>query len=314
MVAIGGNAIIKEREEGTVPQQFANTRLSVRGVVSLVRAGHRVTLTHGNGPQVGNILIRVQSALGKAYSIPIGVAVAESQGEIGYMIGQSLKNQLVRDGLDRPVAVILTQVVCDADDPALAEPTKPVGPFYAREEADRLEEAGFRVVEDAGRGYRVVVPSPHPRRIVEIDSIETLVRAGTVVIAAGGGGMPVYELEDGALEGIDGVIDKDYASALLADQLGADDVVFLTGTDHVFLDYGEPTQRLIHRIGVREMREHYETGVFPVGSMGPKVGAALQFVEGGGRRALITTAENLERAYVHGDLGTWIESEDPSAD
>ncbi len=306
VVAIGGNAIIQPGQEGTVREQFANTRASVRGIVELIRTGHRVTITHGNGPQVGNILIRVQAALGRAYSIPVGVAVAESQGEMGYMIGQSLRNGLVQEGIDRDVAVVLTQVLCDREDPALEAPTKPVGPFYSREDATKLADAGFEMTEDAGRGYRVVVPSPHPLEIVEKDSIALLVREGVVVIAAGGGGMPVFQTEDGLLEGIDGVVDKDYASALLARELGAADLVFLTGTDAVFVDWGKPTARALGNVSADELRAFSNAGHFPVGSMGPKVGAALEFLEQGGERALITSAERLAVAFRSGREGTWI--------
>jgi len=307
VVAIGGNAIIKEEEEGNVYQQFANTRTAVRGIASLIESGYEMIVTHGNGPQVGNILVRVHAALGKAYPIPVGVAVAESQGEMGYMISQSLANELTRRGIDRPVAVLLTQVVCRADDPALLRPTKPIGRFHTAEEASRLREEGFRLVEDAGRGFRVVVPSPRPLRIVEKESIRILVRAGAVVIAAGGGGMPVYEQEDGTLEGIDGVVDKDLASSLLASELGAWDLVFLTGVDSVYRAFGRPAQRPLRRMTPRELRILDDEGEFPPGSMGPKVRAAAEFVEKGGRRVLITSSERLEEAFAGEEVGTWIE-------
>ena len=306
VIAIGGNAIIKETEEGTVAQQFANTRATVRQVVELLKLGYEIVLTHGNGPQVGNILIRVEAALGKAYSIPVGVAVGQSQGEMGYMIGQSLQNQLRREGIDRPVAVLLTQVICNSDDPALNEPTKPIGPFHDQETAERLREEGFQLVEDSGRGYRVVVPSPKPKRIVESDSVDILMRAGVVVIAAGGGGMPVYELPDGAFEGIDGVVDKDFASALLARQLGAQDVIFLTGVEQVQVDFGTPDARALRDAATTEMREHAAAGQFPPGSMGPKVMAAVEFLERGGQRALITSSDRLSDAFLRNECGTWI--------
>lgn len=304
VIAIGGNALVKEREVGTVAQQFANTRATVARVADLIDDGHEITLTHGNGPQVGNILIRVQAALDKAYPIPLGVAVAESQGEIGYMIAQTLKNELHMRKCEREVAVILTQVVCAADDPALLRPTKPVGPFYDADEAARLRDSGIAVAEDSGRGYRVVVPSPRPVRIVERKSIETLVAAGVIVIAAGGGGMPVYEQVDGTLEGIDGVVDKDLASALLANELGAEVVIFLTGASAVYVDFGKPTERALRCVTAAEMREHAAAGQFPEGSMGPKVEAALEFLARGGASALITSTDCLDESFQAGPGGT----------
>jgi carbamate kinase len=306
VVAIGGNAIVKETEEGTVYQQFANTRATVRGVAQLIEAGQSIVLTHGNGPQVGNILIRVYHALGKAYFIPVGVAVAESQGEMGYMIAQTLHNRMILDGMQRPVASVLTQVICSPDDPALKNPTKPVGPFYTLEEAETLRASGFRLMEDSGRGYRVVVPSPRPNRIVEKESILVLLEAGVVVIAAGGGGMPVFVQSDGTLEGIDGVVDKDLASSLLGKEIGAKELIILTGVPEVYVDYRTPRQTALREVRIGDLRRYQEDGQFPVGSMGPKIEAAIEFLEAGGERVLVTSADYLVEAYFRGGRGTWI--------
>lgn len=306
VVAIGGNAIIRETEEGSVYQQFANTRATIRGIAELVKAGHSIVLTHGNGPQVGNILIRVYAALGKAYYIPVGVAVAESQGEMGYMIAQTLQNRMILDGIDRPVATVITQVVCARDDPSLFEPTKPVGPFYSESEAATLRDAGFPLIEDSGRGYRVVVPSPRPLKIVEIDAIQVLLRAGVIVIAAGGGGMPVYVEPDGTLEGIDGVVDKDLASSLLAREIGAQELIILTSVPHVSVQFRTARERALRETSVEDLRRFREAGEFPPGSMGPKVDAAIEFLEAGGERVLITGVDELVQAYFRNEAGTWI--------
>jgi len=289
VVALGGNALVKKKQKGTVYEQFANTREAIVGIVKLIRRGYRLVLTHGNGPQVGNIMIRNREALGKAYAVPLGVAVAETQGEIGYMIEQTLQNRLILDHINMPVVTVLTQVICAPDDPSLQKPTKPIGPFYSAEDARTLEAAGIRLKEDSGRGWRTVVPSPNPLAIVERTTIKQLVDLGVIVIAAGGGGMPVYVLPDSTYEGIDAVVDKDLASAVLASDIEAEQLIILTGVSHVSLDFGKPNQRSLSVTTQPDLIRHLSDGHFPPGSMGPKVRAVIRFLAEGGRKAIISS-------------------------
>jgi carbamate kinase len=306
VVALGGNAITRPGEEGTVEQDYINLRESLSRVVGLVQGGAHVVLTHGSGPQVGNQMIRVELARGKAPDLPLDVVAADIQGGLGYMIERVLRNQLLRRGLEVPVCALLTQVEVDADDPAMAEPTKFVGPVYDPEEAEQLRvEKGWRMREDSGRGWRRVVPSPLPRRIVERDLIGRLVDWGALVIVSGGGGIPVTRTPEGDLVGVEAVVDKDLAAAVLARDLGATDLYILTGVEQVYLDFGKATQRGLRYLTVGEARRHAAAGQFPAGSMGPKVAAACRFVEGGGKRALITDALTLDEALA-GTTGTWI--------
>ena len=305
LVALGGNAILKESEFGTVTQQFANTRHALEGVVEVVKHGARLVLTHGNGPQVGNLLIRVEAARDRAYDVPLGVCVAQSQGEMGYMIGQSLQNHLELQGLYREVVTVLTQVVVAKDDPSMLHPTKPIGPFYQEDQARKLQAQGLILVEDSGRGFRRVVPSPRPLSVVEGPVIRALVSLGIIVIAAGGGGMPVYVEPDGRYEGVDGVVDKDLASAILATEVGAQRMVILTGVDKVFLDFRKPTARAVDQLTASEARGHLRDGQFPPGSMGPKILAAVEFIERGGEAVIISSAESFAAAWNR-DGGTWI--------
>jgi carbamate kinase len=306
VVALGGNALVRAGERGTVSEQFANTRAAILSLMELIRSDFRVVLTHGNGPQVGNIMIRVEAALGQAYNLPLGVAVAESQGEMGYMIAQTLQNRLILEKIHRPVVSVLTQVVCERDDPSVRRPTKPIGPFYSREQAEHLIQHGLTLVEDAGRGWRHVVPSPYPRQIVEREVIRLLLDQGILVIAAGGGGMPVYVAEDGTFEGIDGVVDKDLASSLLAREVGADDLLILTGVERVALDFGSSGQRWLESMSLADAIRLEAEGQFPPGSMGPKIRAAIEFLQAGGRAVLITVPERVGDAYLRRRTGTWI--------
>jgi len=305
VIALGGNALIQKGQRGTVYEQFANARQAIGPLVEMIRRGYRIVLTHGNGPQVGNIIIRVREALGKAYDVPLGVAVAESQGEMGYMIEQTLQNRLILERIRVSVVTVLTQVVCGRDDPSLKKPDKPIGPFYSMEQAEALRKAGLRIVEDAGRGWRHVVASPNPLTIVEKDTIQRLVDLGVVVIAAGGGGMPVYIQDDGTYEGIDAVVDKDLASAILASDVGADEMYILTGVDTVSLDFLTGNPKPLRSTDTEELKRHLADGQFPPGSMGPKIRAVIRFIEEGGKRALITSPEKLLDA-LDGKTGTWI--------
>lgn len=305
VAALGGNAIIKKGEQGTFAQQFRNTYESMGYIAHLIRAGHQVVLTHGNGPQVGFIMIQVEAATGKVPTAPLHVDVAQSQGSMGYMIAQSLINQLKEHGIDVSVAAVMTQVLVNRYDPAMTHPTKPVGAFYTRERAAGLERRGYTVVEDSGRGWRRVVPSPRPIRIIEADIIKDFVQAGSIVVACGGGGIPVAE-ENGTLKGVDAVIDKDPASSLLAVEIKADVIMFLTTVERVALNYNTPQQVDLERLTLDEARQYLSDGQFPPGSMGPKIEAAVEFVERGGERAVICRPEFVVEALA-GRAGTVIE-------
>jgi len=305
VAALGGNAIIKKGEQGTFAQQFRNTYESMGYIAHLIRAGHQVVLTHGNGPQVGFIMIQVEAAAGKVPTAPLHVDVAQSQGSMGYMIAQSLINQLKEHSIDTCVAAVMTQVLVNRDDPAMTQPTKPVGAFYTRQRAAELERLGHTVVEDSGRGWRRVVSSPRPIRIIETDIIKELVQAGTIVVACGGGGIPVAE-EHGALTGVDAVIDKDLASSLLAIKIKADVLMFLTTVDRVALNYNTPQHVDLERLSLAEAQQYLKEGQFPPGSMGPKIEAAVEFVENGGERAIVCRPEFVVEALA-GRAGTVIE-------
>lgn len=305
VAALGGNAIIKKGEQGTFAQQFRNTYESMGYIAHLIRAGHQVVLTHGNGPQVGFIMIQVEAAAGKVPTAPLHVDVAQSQGSMGYMIAQSLINQLKEHSIDTSVAAVMTQVLVNRDDPAMKHPTKPVGAFYTRQRVAELERRGYAVVEDSGRGWRRVVPSPRPIRIIETDIIKDLVQAGKIVVACGGGGIPVAE-ENGALNGLDAVIDKDLASSLLAVEIKADVIMFLTTVERVALNYNTPQQVELERLSLDEARQYLREGQFPPGSMGPKIEAAVEFVERGGNRAVVCLPEFVVEALA-GRVGTVIE-------
>jgi carbamate kinase len=305
VAALGGNAIIKKGEQGTFAQQFRNTYESMGYIAHLIRAGHQVVLTHGNGPQVGFIMIQVEAAAGKVPTAPLHVDVAQSQGSMGYMIAQSLINQLQAHGIDISVAAVMTQVLVDRDDPAMQPPMKPVGAFYTRKRAAELERLGHATVEDSGRGWRRVVPSPRPIRIIETDIIKDLVQAGTIVVACGGGGIPVAEA-NGALKGVDAVIDKDLTSSLLAVEIKAEVIMFLTTVGRVALNYGTPQQVELDRLSLDEAQQYLREGQFPPGSMGPKIEAAVEFIERGGKRAVVCRAEVVVEALA-GRAGTVIE-------
>ncbi|HHW06025.1 MAG TPA: carbamate kinase [Clostridia bacterium] len=304
VVALGGNAILQPKQKGTVEEQMANVSYSAQQIVKLIQAGYRVVVSHGNGPQVGNILLQNAAARDQVPAMPLDVCGAESQGLIGYMIQQCVYNELKKAGLDKQVVTVLTQVVVDRQDPAFENPTKPVGPFYSREEAEKnMKEKGETWIEDSGRGWRKVVPSPRPKEIVEIGTIRTLVDNGVIVIASGGGGIPVVK-DDDRLAGVEAVIDKDLASSLLARELGADVLVIATDVTNVAINYGKPDQKNLERLTVAEAKNYLAAGQFGKGSMGPKVEAAINFVEAGGE-AVITSLSHLE-AGVKGEKGTRI--------
>lgn len=300
VVALGGNAITREFEEGNITQQFENTRRSLRSVIELIKLGYRVVITHGNGPQVGNALIRVEETRHLVPPLPLGVIVADLEGGMGYMIEQCLQNKLNERGLNNPVATILTQVLVDKDDPSILNPTKFVGPFFKVEQVPELEQKrGWTMKEDPGRGFRRVVPSPDPREILEKDIIRMLVDRDIIVIAAGGGGIPVYREPSGWLEGVDGVVDKDLASAVLAKDIRAEELVILTGVDRVAVNYRKPGETELSRVTLSEINNYYNEGHFPKGSMGPKILAAMDFLRKGGERVIISSIDNAVEAILN---------------
>lgn len=306
VVALGGNSITRESEEGNIAQQFANTRRSLLGVLALIKQGYRVAITHGNGPQIGNAMIRVEETRHLVPPLPLGIMVADLQGGMGYMIQQTMQNKLHVAGIQREVVTILTQVVVDKNDPSILNPTKFVGPMLKKEDVERaVRERGWVVKEDPGRGYRRVVPSPTPLAIVECQTIKRMVEEGAILICAGGGGIPVYKDEDGRLEGVDAVIDKDLASAILARDIGAEELFILTAVDKVALNYRQENEVQLDELTVSEARGHLEAGQFPAGSMGPKIQAAINFIEAGGKVVWITSIEKMTEA-IGDSTGTCI--------
>lgn len=304
VVALGGHAILPKGEEPSMERQFLHAGEAMRRIRSLILPDTGLVITHGNGPQVGHILIRSEAAVGSAYPIPLSVAVAESEGEIGYVIQQSLYNALAEGHRYRPIVTVLTQVLVDRNDPAFDNPTKPIGPFYSEEEAESLRKGGVTLMNFPGAGWRRVVASPRPLRIIERDTVKRLAMEDVVVIAAGGGGIPVYE-EGGSLHGTDAVIDKDLASSVLANDIGADRLLLLTDVNKAYLNYGTSEQEGLNRVTIAEAEQYLAEGHFPPGSMGPKVQGAVEFVRATGGQALITTPEALLKA-MEGKDGTWI--------
>jgi len=307
LVALGGNAILKHRTSGTAEEQMHNVREVCRLIAGLVQSGYHVAVTHGNGPQVGDILLKNEMAKKTLPPMPLDICGAESQGMIGYMLQQSLDNELRLLGIDRRIATVLSQTLVDADDPAFSEPRKPIGPFYTALEASKLkEERGFSLVNDAGRGYRRVVPSPNPVEIIEGGMVRTLYEDGCLVVASGGGGVPVIrDQKTGILKGVEAVVDKDRSAAVLARMIGASIFLILTDVDNAYLDYERPGQKALSRITVAEAKTYLAAGHFPKGSMRPKIESAVKFLESGGETAIITSPRLAGEALA-GKAGTII--------
>lgn len=306
VIALGGNALIREGQRGAISEQFENVQKSLDGIIYCLKQGYAVVITHGNGPQVGQMLLMVEASKAQVPELSLGVCVADTEGTIGYMIQQSLTNRLRKEGNDRCVVTLLTQVIVDKNDRAFRNPTKPIGPFFTREEAERLRcEKGWHIVEDAHRGYRRVVASPNPLNIVEERAIKNLLIAGDIVIAAGGGGIPVILKEDGTLEGVDVVIDKDLASSVLARDIKAHCLMMLTGVEHVFCNFKQPDERPLSTLTVGAAQKYLEEGHFPPGNMGPKIQAAINFLNWGGELAIITSIDKVQEA-LEGKRGTRI--------
>ena len=305
VVAIGGNALREPRGVAKPDEWFRTLKRSLPPLVDLVAAGYRLVLTHGNGPQVGDELLRMELAQKTVPPLSLDLCGAETQGSLGYAIQQVFGNLCRARGLDIPVATIVTRVVVDLADPAFQHPTKPIGPFYTAAKARQLgKKKGWTLVEDAGRGFRRVVPSPRPLRVLEAEMVRRMSLAGGVPIACGGGGVPVVDA-DGAYRGVEAVIEKDLATEALATRLGADRLLILTGVERVAVGYGTPRAIGIERLTVADARRLLAAGEFPPGSMGPKVEASVQFVERGGREAIITSLDRV-RAAIEGDAGTHV--------
>ena len=306
VVALGGNAILRSNERGTVEEQLKNVRETCGRLASMITQWYQVVITHGNGPQVGNILIQNEAGKDKVPAMPLDVCGAESQGLIGYMIQRSLRDQLFRLGKTRTVASVVTQVIVDENDPAFRHPTKPVGPFYKKDYAEeQIQTRGEHWIEQQGKGWRKVVPSPQPLEIVETEAVLSLINSGIIVVASGGGGIPVIRRKGGDLEGVEAVIDKDLAAQRLARDIEADILLILTDVESVMLRFGTPDQAVLRDVSAVEMRRYQEEGHFPDGSMGPKVEAALRFVESGGDAGIITSLSSAHEA-LKGKIGTRI--------
>ena len=306
VVAVGGNSLILDKDHQSIPDQFAAAAMTAGYVADMVQAGWNVVLTHGNGPQVGFIMRRSELAIKEVPPVPMDYAGADIQGALGYMFSRAFRNEFKRRAIERKPVAVITQTLVDRNDPAFTDPTKPIGSYFDEANAKRIAvEQGWSVKEDAGRGWRRVVPSPRPQRIVELDEIRFLARAGYLVIACGGGGIPVIEDEQGDLCGVEAVIDKDFASSLLARDMGADLLLVSTGVEKVAINFDSPQQRWLDRMTLAEAQQLHAQDQFDKGSMGPKIKAVIEFLEGGGGEGLITSPQCIGRALA-GETGTRI--------
>jgi carbamate kinase len=317
VVAIGGNSLIRDERDVSVAAEREALRETADQIAGIVADGWRILLTHGNGPQVGFNMLRAETAAkaGLLPRLPLDILGAQTQGSIGYLLLESLERAFTRPGVRRPIAVLVTRVVVDDADPAFAQPTKPVGPYYTEEEAEALSrDEGWKMMEQE-KGWRRVVPSPRPLEIVELGAIRVLLQEGYIVIAAGGGGIPVVRQPDGTLHGVEAVVDKDLASSMLAQAFDADLFLISTSVERVALDFGKPRQRWLDHVTAAEARRHLQEGQFPPGSMGPKIEAAIGYLEAGGKQVVITSPESLLRA-LRGETGTRItvDRRSPTAD
>ncbi len=305
LIAIGGNSLIRAGQRGSVKEQIENANTTCRHIAKLVEQGHRIVITHGNGPQVGAQLIRSEMASQQVYQLPLDSCDASTQGELGYVLQNAMRNALHELGIIIPVITILTQVVVDELDPAFSNPSKPVGPFYSKEVAEkRRHELGWEIMEDAARGYRRKVPSPYPLEIVELDAIRYCLSQGFIVIAAGGGGIPVVD-KGGVYQGLEAVVDKDRASSLLANKLGLETFITSTDTDKVYLNYKKPNQLALDHLSLAQAKQYLGENHFLPGSMGPKIEAAIDFLSKGGKEVIITRPELISEA-LSGEAGTHI--------
>lgn len=307
VVAVGGNALIKDKNHQSIPDQYMAAVETMKHITNMIEKGWSVVITHGNGPQVGFILLRAELAKEVGlHDVPLDSCGADTQGAIGYIFQQILENEFIRRKIKKEAVTVVTRVMVDKDDPAFKSPTKPIGPFMNKDEAEkRKSEEGWDIVEDAGRGYRRVVSSPEPKEIIEENAIEALIKSGFVVIAVGGGGIPVYKRSDGLFAGIEAVIDKDYASALLAENLRADLFMISTAVEKVCLNFGKEEEVQLEMINLEEAEKYIEEGHFAAGSMLPKIKAAVKYLKAGGKKVIITSPDKIEDA-VDGKTGTAI--------
>jgi carbamate kinase len=309
VVAIGGNSLIKDAKHKTVEDQYQAAKETTFHIADMIEAGWDVAIGHGNGPQVGFILRRSEIAakVEGMHEVPLDVCGADSQGAIGYALQQTLQNELYRRGVKKPVATVVTQVLVDKNDPAFKNPSKPIGSFMDETEAKHREkDMGWSLVEDAGRGWRRVVASPLPKEVVELDAVKTLIDAGTIVVTVGGGGIPVIDVGDHEYRGVAAVIDKDFASSLLARLINADLFLISTAVEKVAINFGKPEQKWLDKMTLAEAKQYLAEGIhFAKGSMAPKIQALIWFLENGGKQALITNPKNIGRA-LKGETGTWI--------
>jgi len=309
VIAFGGNALLRPQDHGTQEEQFTLSWKATRWLVEIIHRGYELAIVHGNGPQVGNIMIQVEEAITKIPPQSLDVAVAQTQGSMGYMLANQLRNRFNEEQLEKEIAAVLTEVEVDRDDPAFDNPTKPVGPYFTAYRANLLmQEHGWQMVEDAGRGWRKVVASPMPKTILGSHLLKRLVENGAVLVAGGGGGVPVYQDVGGYYRGVEAVIDKDYVAAMLATELEADLFIMLTQVPMVAENFGRPNQRWLRRMPLKKAREMMESHQFPPGSMGPKVQASMNFVEATGQDVLITDEDSLKRA-LEGRAGTFLVAE-----
>jgi carbamate kinase len=307
VVAIGGNSLIIDKNQKTIPDQFDAVEQTMSHIAVMIKNGWNIIITHGNGPQVGFILRRSELALHELHPVPLDYCGADTQGAIGYMIQKALRNEFAKLGIDKQTATIVTQVKVDSDDPAFQNPSKPIGSFLDENTARERIAEGQVFVEDAGRGWRRVVPSPKPVDIIEVEAIKQLIHAGMIVVAVGGGGIPVIEKEGGQLRGVEAVIDKDFASALLAEMINADLLLISTVVEKVALNFNRSDQVWLDEMTVSQAEEYIRAGHFAPGSMLPKIQACIEFIRAGGEQALITNPENIGKA-LNGETGTWIRS------
>jgi len=306
VLAVGGNSLIKEKNKIALSFQYESVKETTKFIVDLVEAGLDLVITHGNGPQVGFIYRRGEIAVPELPLVPLDICAADTQGAIKYMFEKALSNEFKKRGIKKKITAVVTQTLVDGNDPAFKNPSKPIGSFMTEEEAKAKEkESGWNVLEDAGRGYRRVVPSPLPIEIIELEAIKLLINHGYIVLAAGGGGVAVMRNEQGDLEGLEAIIDKDKASSLLARNIGARTLIISTSVDEIYLNFGEKNQKAIRDVSLPEIKKYLKEGHFKPGSMKPKIEATIEFLEGGGEKAIITSPENLLKAFK-GEAGTTI--------
>ncbi|PIE32541.1 carbamate kinase [candidate division KSB3 bacterium] len=306
VIALGGNTIIREGQEGNIQQQFENIRNTLTGLIELIEQDYHLVITHGNGPQVGNLFLMVESTRDFIPELPLGVCVADTQSQIGYMIQQTLQNHLIQKGYQRHVVTLITQIVVDKNDPALRVPKKPIGPIYSEEKAHEIERHyPWKIFGDSERGYRLVVPSPAPIHVVETPVIQRLLEQEVIVIAGGGGGIPVVIEDDHTYEGVDVVVEKDLASSVIARDIGAELLIILTKVEKVAINFNTPQEQTFTKLHIEDAMSYLEQGQFPSTTMGPKIRAALDFLRSGGEEVIITSARKLKDALA-GETGTRI--------